>query len=245
MIEALGRLPVLPTHACSYLPGRAARDRGFLAQRMPAQAFELLLEAGWRRAGALIYEPVCPRCRSCIPIRVRVGRFRASRSQRRVFARNRDLEVRLTEAQLTAERAALYRRYIQSRHQGPMTGSREELEDFLGTSPVDTCELEIRERGGRLLAIGTVDRTPGAWSCVYCYFEPAEPQRSLGTFNVLKTLELCRELCSAGDQAHLYLGYWVAGSRTMSYKAAFRPHEVRGTDGRWLEQPGAGSAAPS
>jgi arginine-tRNA-protein transferase len=31
----------------------------------------------------------------------------------------------------------------------------------------------------------------------------------------------------------LYLGYWIAGSPKMSYKAGYRPCEALGADGTW------------
>jgi arginine-tRNA-protein transferase len=37
----------------------------------------------------------------------------------------------------------------------------------------------------------------------------------------------------------LYLGYWIAESRKMSYKGRFRPFETLGVDG-WKPQASAG-----
>ena len=83
------------------------------------------------------------------------------------------------------------------------------------------------------MAVGIADVEPLAMSAVYCYFDPALEQRSLGVFNVLSLLTLCRQR----GQPHLYLGYYVAGSPRMSYKAGFRPCEQLGRG--WPLGPGA------
>jgi arginine-tRNA-protein transferase len=56
---------------------------------------------------------------------------------------------------------------------------------------------------------------------VYTFFDPAEAHRALGRYCVLQQIELCRSL----SFDHLYLGYWVDGSRKMQYKTDYRPQE--------------------
>jgi len=232
------RLPVLPPHPCAYIDGQIARDRGFVVSRLDSKQWAGLLESGWRRSGMMIYEPDCPMCRQCYPVRIPIARFNPNRSQRRTIKSNSDLTARIVPVQITDERAELYHRYINTKHDGLMDGSRAEMTHFLGRSAVDTVEIEYRlgdDPDARLLSVGTIDRTPIGWSCVYCYYDPDEPKRSLGTYNVLTAVDLCRSQCPAGDDAFVYLGYWVPGSRTMSYKSRFRVCEVRGHDGRWRE----------
>jgi leucyl-tRNA---protein transferase len=233
MVQVLHTLPESPPHPCAYLPGQVARDRGFAVHRMEAGSWQSMLESGWRRSGMTIYEPACPFCTSCRSLRLPVGDFVPDRSMHRIARVNRDLSIRIAPVTIDDERYDLYRRYLRQRHDGLMTGSRREFELFLGQSPVNTCEIEMR-LGEKLVCVGTTDRTGSAWSCVYCYFDPDMPRRSLGTFNILKTIELCAQQCPAGREARLYLGYWVHGSKTMMYKSRFLPHEVLRQDGRWM-----------
>ena len=70
---------------------------------------------------------------------------------------------------------------------------------------------------------------PEAVSTVYCYFEPDMPARSLGTFNILWSIEYCKQL----DVPHLYLGYFIRDCRKMNYKIRFRPCELLDLKGNW------------
>jgi arginyl-tRNA--protein-N-Asp/Glu arginylyltransferase len=83
--------------------------------------------------------------------------------------------------------------------------------------------------GGRLLGAGIFDATPQAHSAVYFYFDPDLADRSPGICNVLWLVAECRRRALPW----LYLGYYVAGSPVMEYKASFRPHQLLGPDRRW------------
>jgi arginine-tRNA-protein transferase len=65
-------------------------------------------------------------------------------------------------------------------------------------------------------------------SAVYCYFDPDHSRLSPGVYNVLKQVETCR----TWGCRYLYLGFYVAGSEHMSYKAQYLPHE-RFMNGQW------------
>ncbi len=211
--------------------------------------WEHLLESGWRRAGGMIYEPVCPYCSECIPMRIRPADFKPNRTQRRTLNRNRDLTARLVPALIDDERADLYRRYVRTRHNGMMTGSRKEFRQFLGLNPVPCKEIEIRQwtpeaaqtdgiafEDSPLKAVMVVDQCPNSWSAVYCYFDPEEEKRSLGSFAILNAIRMCG-LPDTGpsscDDPVLYLGYWVKGSSSMAYKVNYKPHEIRDRAGKW------------
>jgi arginine-tRNA-protein transferase len=109
-----------------------------------------------------------------------------------------------------------------------MSGEWDEFHGFLHDAPAFTQEVVYR-LGGRLLGAGVVDVEPQAMSAVYFYFDPDLSSRSPGIFNVLWLIEECRRR----GVPWLYLGYHVAGSPAMAYKAEFRPHEILGDDGRW------------
>ena len=142
--------------------------------------------------------------------------------------RNADVAAGSGRPEPTAEKHDVYRRYLEARHDGQMSGSWGEFEEFLHEAPAFTREVVFRV-GERLLGAGIYDAGPGALSAVYFYFDPDLAGRSPGTLNVLWLVDECRRL----GAPWLYLGYHVAGSPGMAYKAGFSPHEVLGDDGLW------------
>ena len=135
-------LTVLGEHPCPYLPGRTSRSRALWAERMPAELYHRFMNAGFRRSGKLVYQPVCGGCRACLPIRVPVETFQPSKSQRRCRRRNHDLVVALADPVATDENYELYRRYVAGRHgRCGEDEDRESFERFLYDSPVDTIEF--------------------------------------------------------------------------------------------------------
>jgi arginine-tRNA-protein transferase len=190
--------------------------------------YHLLLDLNFRRLGWGVYRPRCDGCSECRQLRVSAEEFRPNRSQRRCRKRNVDVTATLGTPEPTEEKHAVYRRYLETRHDGEMTGSWEEFAEFLHEGPPLVREVVYRV-GGRLLGAGIVDVEPQAMSAVYFYFDPDLSDRSPGTLNVLWLLEECRRR----GLPWLYLGYHVSGGRAMAYKAHFRPHQILGDDGRW------------
>jgi leucyl-tRNA---protein transferase len=220
--------PAGESFPCPYLPDRLSRNITILATQLPTGLYHAFMDLNFRRMGRLFYRPDCEGCTECRMLRVPAAAFRPSRSQRRCAARNADLRVEVGEPRLDAERERLYARYLAARHDGQMDGSPAELRDFLYNSSIETVEVVYR-LGERMVAVGIADVEPLAMSAVYCYFDPDLVSRSLGVFNVLSLLAHCEER----GLPHLYLGYYVAASPRMSYKAGFRPCEQLGPDGRW------------
>ncbi len=228
------RLTTLPPHACPYLPDRTATLRAFAAGRLDAEAYHGFMDAGFRRSGRMVYQPVCDGCRRCVPIRVPVDRFAPDKTQRRCHRRNADLTVAVGPPELTDEKFALYQRYVTQWHDKPAgdDGERTAGPDAAGGRWRRSCTRRRWTRwssptatpAGRLLAVGIADVCRQSFSSVYFYFDPDHRDRSLGTFGALHEIAWA----AAAGIPHYYLGYWVNGCRKMAYKANFRPHELLG-----------------
>jgi leucyl-tRNA---protein transferase len=223
-----GNLPRLPARPCTYLPGQTARERGFLADRMDGELYHELMDRGFRRSGTLFYTTDCGACRACVPLRVPVATFRPSKSQRRVARRNLDLTTTVRTPQCRESTFDLYRRYLAHRY--PDQAGAESFAQFresLYARVVTTREV-VYALDGVPIAISLLDVCSRSVSAVYHFYDPDHRDRSLGVFSVLAEIEWTRSI----GVPHYYLGYWVAGSRAMQYKADYGPHEVLRA-GRW------------
>jgi arginine-tRNA-protein transferase len=223
------RLFLTLPHPCGYFTERVAQNIVIdpAAPQLP-QLYDAALAQGYRRAGGHVYRPHCDDCHACIAARVPVNRFIPDRSQRRCLARNRDLDVASVPARRDAEHFDLYRRYLDSRHAGGGMDhpQPEDFSRFLYTDWSPTRFLDFR-CDGKLLATAVTDETGHGLSAVYTFFDPDVPARGLGTFAILRQIELARER----GLSHVYLGFWIERHAKMDYKARFRPLELLGPDG--------------
>lgn len=219
-------------HDCSYLPGRTACELCTFPAlgEIDATLYETMMNMGFRRAGQLFYKPHCPSCRECVPIRVPVDRFSPSKSQRRTIRRNQDLIIHTGPAGADDEHYELYLAYQMDRHDERAPAGRVEFDAFLGSSPIASIELALR-LDRRLVCVSVIDVCPNALSSVYCYYDPRERDRSLGTLSALFEIQLCRAM----KKPWWYIGFYVSGCEKMEYKRSFRPCELLGEDSVWRE----------
>lgn len=211
-------------HSCSYLDEQEATTL-FVDPRQPVdkQLYSNLSLLGFRRSGNHIYRPHCTHCEACIPARIPVADFVASRGQRRTLNRNQDLRVRRSDDLRDDEAYDLYCRYIELRHaDGDMyPPDREQYESFLSDAWECTHYYRFYDAQS-LVALAVVDELQDGLSAIYTFFDPAADKRSLGSYAILWQINRARAL----GLDYLYLGYWIRGCRKMSYKSDYRPLEL-------------------
>jgi arginine-tRNA-protein transferase len=169
-----------------------------------------------------------------VSVRVCVKEFTPSLSLRRITKANADLTGTVKPARATSEQYSLFRGYIDERHAdgGMADMTALDFSAMVDDSFVDTRIVEYRSNRlgeNALVACVITDVLTDGLSMIYSFYEPSLGDRSLGTYMILDHIERASKL----GLPYLYLGYWVQGSRKMSYKARFMPQERLTADG-WI-----------
>ncbi len=225
---------------CPYVEGQFERKvfTHLVGDKAP-EMNDLLTQGGFRRSQNIAYRPACESCRACISVRILTGEFKPSKNMRRVLQANSDLVGALHEAEPSTEQYALFRTYLDARHRRGGMSDMTVLDYamMVEDSHVNTKVIEYRRRGpdtfltgkgqGELIAVALTDQMADGLSMVYSYFNPEFEDRSLGTYMILDHISRAR----AAGLPHVYLGYWVNGSRKMNYKIRFLPQEHLGAKG--------------
>lgn len=209
---------------CPYIEGQT-ESRVFtrVGPNSAGRLFSDLNRLGFRRSQTIVYKPQCPSCQACVPVRVVASGFRLGRNMRRVARMNEDLGVSERPPIATPEQFDLFRRYLASRHDGGEMAAMtwDDYREMVEDTPVASAMIEFRDDDGRLIAACLTDHLDDGVSAVYSFFDPAAAARSPGTYVILWLVEWARRQ----GVPFVYLGYWIAESPRMSYKARFRPLE--------------------
>jgi arginine-tRNA-protein transferase len=234
-MESIYRYLASPS-PCGYLPDREWRLEYELVSEIAPDEYLKRMHEGWRRFGFTLFRPQCASCQACQSLRVSPAAFRPSRSQRRARALNEGVVTfTIGKPAVTRDKMKLYDRY--HAHQALAKGwplhPAKDPESYRSSFVDNPFVVEewCYWLGERLVGVGYVDALPQGMSAIYFFYEPAERQRGLGTWNVLCLLEEARRR----EVPYVYLGYYVAGCASLEYKANFKPNQVLAPDGGWRD----------
>jgi leucyl-tRNA---protein transferase len=203
---------------CPYLPDRQKQSEFFLAGMLSATEIDTLLAAGWRKFGYYFFRPACPDCRRCTPLRVAVAEFMPSRSQRRLLKAGNALHMTFRPLCPSERAYTIFRDHSKLRF-----GQDTSMEEFVATFYQPSCPAMQSELylGEELIGIGFLDHGVESLSSVYFCFDPRYAALQPGTFSILGEIAHAAQL----GLRYYYLGYYVPGCPSMTYKDHFRPRQ--------------------
>lgn len=183
------------------------------------RAMELFLSAGYRRNGNCLYSMGCRSCHACLPVRLHSSNFEPNRNQKRAQRRNMDVKKEILPLIPDRDNLDLCEKFLQVRYPKENNSALGYFRDFFLNNIVSSAQIQYRV-DGVLVGTSVIDIGYNWLNAVYFYFDPDESKRSLGTYNILHLVDLCREW----EIEYLYLGYLIRDIPAMSYKANFKPH---------------------
>ncbi len=219
-------------YPCPYFDdGRVSTSEYLIPDKKHGAGFHKLLAKGYRRLGQIFYRNACRDCSACLPLRIEADKFVVSASQKRTLKKNEDIHIEISfSSMLTPEKAALYEKYINSKHwDASKKGPHDPLPVLFAIhSGYDHIIEMTYYYGKKLIAVGIVDEAEDALSSNYFYYDTAYLDRRPGVLSMLHEISLAKKM---GKKYH-YLGFCIEDNTKMAYKKYFRPNQIY-RNNRW------------
>lgn len=211
---------------CAYIPGRLVRMNYKYVAQASKKFATAVVARGWRRFGKYFVHPICYGCSECKSVRVEVKEFTYSKSQKKSFNRNSETKVIVQKPTMTQAHLDLYNKYHAHKSdtddwQHRNISQREYHENFVdGAHDFGKEVLYIAD--DKLVGVDLIDILDDGISSIYFYYDPDYSRLSLGTYSLLYQIQLAQTL----ELPWIYLGYWVNGCKSFTYKEKFQPQEI-------------------
>jgi arginine-tRNA-protein transferase len=204
----------------------------FIAFNVPPERMDTLWAEGWRHFGWNFFRyrraSHGGRTYTVIPLRIDLSRFRLSRSQKRVLAKNRDATVVIRNAVYDSARERLFVLHARRFLEDVPSSLRLFLSPLPASVPCPNKEVAVLV-DGRLVAVTFLDVGQSSTSAVYAIYDPAEARRSLGIFMMLESIRYSIER----GCRYYYQGYAYREPFAYDYKKRFSGCEYLDWDESW------------
>lgn len=215
-----------PEKDCPYLDNQTSMLQHYI-DPIDLMSYQTLLKHGWRRFGRHFFAPVCDGCFECKSVRVLVDEFVFSRSYKRVLSNGKDIDLIIQKPAITSDHLRLYHKYhnFKANTKGWRDETQTTIDDYYLAFVDGANEYGFEFAyylDSKLIAVALVDMLPVGYSAIYCYYDPDFARLSLGTFSILKQIQIAKQ----NGVPYLYLGYMVEANQSLRYKSRFKPFEI-------------------
>ncbi len=211
---------------CSYFDDAISNIRYKYINNCTKDAYQNMLEHGWRRFGKMHFAPECNDCTKCVSMRIDVKNYKFSKSEKRVFKKNLNTKLYIQAPTLTLEHIKLYDQYHETMNKkkgwdySPIEISEYDRSYIQGKNSFSKEFLYVKNN--KLVAVALVDILEKSISSIYCFYDHDYIELSLGKFSILTQIKIAKEL----GVPYIYLGYWIKNHLSMGYKELYQPFEV-------------------
>jgi len=209
---------------CSYLKDKIQTTHYKVIQNASSKSCQDLVERGFRRFGKMYFRPICVECNECQSIKIDVENYSFSKSERRVLKKAAHLRTYIQKPTLTHEHLNLFAKYHTFMHGKKGWDDNETTPEHYYDSFVNGHEdfgfevLYFDE--GTLIGVDLIDVIEDGVSSIYFYYDPDYLHLSLGKHSLLNQIKFAQK----AEKKWIYLGYYVEGCSSLSYKADYKPY---------------------
>ncbi|MCB9356508.1 MAG: hypothetical protein H6575_18245 [Lewinellaceae bacterium] len=204
-------------------------------QPLDPAVFDQYMSDGWRLLGHSIVRHNFSVCRGkmcrTIPLRIRLGDFQFSKSQRKMLRKTQKMNVKYGPIRINQAKAQLFTIHAAGRFDERRP---ESITSFLNLKsdrePVTGKEFYITGPDGMPLACSFFHLGEESVSGTYCFYNPKASGYSFGTYTMLLEIEKAQEL----GKKYYYHGYVYDVPSQFDYKLNF--HNLEAMDwksGAW------------
>jgi len=211
---------------CSYFDDKLCDIQYKYMEHCGSSEQMAMLERGWRRFGNMHFVPQCKTCDMCKTIRIDINKFKFSKSQKRILAKNKDTQVYVQKPTVTLEHLDLFNKYHKTMENKKSWRENQIDTDEYYNSYVNGAHDYGKEllyfRDDKLVAVALCDMLQDGLSAIYCYYDHDYQELSLGKFSILAQISIAKQ----ANIPYLYLGYWIKDHFSMGYKEDYKPFEI-------------------
>ena len=209
---------------CSYLDNQQQTTLYKVIDNCSAAYCQELIERGYRRFGKMYFRPDCAACDECKSIKIDVEKFEFSKSQRRVIKKASKIKSYIQRPSMSKTHLELFEKYhLYMKDKKGWEHNPTTVQGYYG-SFVDAHNdfgYEILYYiDDILIGVDLIDVLQDGISSIYFYYDPDYIQYSLGKLSLYNQIMYAKN----SNKKWIYLGYYVEGCPSLSYKSHYKPY---------------------
>ena len=214
----------LTNDKCSYLDDKEQTTHYKVIDNCSSIQCQGLIERGYRRFGKMYFRPTCAACDECKSIKIDVDNFEFSKSQRRVMKKASDIKSYIQRPSLSKTHLELFEKYHlymkdKKGWEHSPTSAQGYYASFVDAHNDFGYEILYYDED-KLIGVDLIDILNDGISSIYFYYDPDYNNYSLGKLSLYNQIMYAKN----SNRKWIYLGYYVEGCPSLSYKSHYKPY---------------------
>ncbi len=209
---------------CSYIDGREQITHYKVIENCSSQNCQDLIERGFRRFGKMYFRPICADCNECQSIKIDVENFTFSKSQKRIIKKAFHIKSYVQTPTLSQAHLDLFEKYhLHMKDKKEWTYNETTAEHYYQSFVTGHNEFGYEVLyfdEDKLIGVDLIDVLDDGISSIYFYYDPDYSKYSLGKLSLYNQIKFA----ARSNKKWIYLGYYVQGCPSLSYKSEYKPY---------------------